>query len=152
MAEPIYDYPFVELHGAVEKHGAINRRKIFRAPDGKIIAKGKKEMYHIANPRDFDKTPQTPGERRNHENFRQAAATVKRILWAANPDNNPTPEQLEELATWQKRFKDQLPRLHGNRPDPEASIDAKTGKLKRYVLFPAFIRAIVYNQLKSQQN
>ena len=150
MAEPLLDYPFVEIHGAVEKHGAINRRKIFRTPDGKIIAKGKKEIYHIANPRNFDKTPQTSGERRNHENFRQAAATMKRILWAANPDNNPTPEQLEELATWQKRFKDQLPRLHGNRPDPEASIDAKTGKLKRYVLFPAFIRAIVYNQIKSQ--
>lgn len=152
MAEPLLDYPFVEIHGAVEKHGAINRRKIFRTPDGKIIAKGKKEIYHIANPRNFDKNPQTSGERRNHENFRQAAATMKRILWAANPDNNPTPEQLEELATWQKRFKDQLPRLRGNRPDPEASIDAKTGKLKRYVLFPAFIRAIVYNQLKSQQN
>ncbi len=150
MAEPLLDYPFVEIHGAVEKHGAINRRKIFRTPDGKIIAKGKKEIYHIANPRNFDKNPQTSGERRNHENFRQAAATMKRILWAANPDNNPTPEQLEELATWQKRFKDQLPRLRGNRPDPEASIDAKTGKLKRYVLFPAFIRAIVYNQIKSQ--
>jgi len=150
MAESLLDYPFVEIHGAVEKHGAINRRKIFRTPDGKIIAKGKKEIYHIANPRNFDKTPQTSGERRNHENFRQAAATMKRILWAANPDNNPTPEQLEELATWQKRFKDQLPRLRGNRPDPEASIDAKTGKLKRYVLFPAFIRAIVYNQIKSQ--
>ena len=150
MAESLLDYPFVEIHGAVEKHGAINRRKIFRTPDGKIIAKGKKEIYHIANPRNFDKNPQTSGERRNHENFRQAAATMKRILWAANPDNNPTPEQLEELATWQKRFKDQLPRLRGNRPDPEASIDAKTGKLKRYVLFPAFIRAIVYNQIKSQ--
>ena len=150
MAEPLLDYPFVEIHGAVEKHGAINRRKIFRTPDGKIIAKSKKEIYHIANPRNFDKNPQTSGERRNHENFRQAAATMKRILWAANPDNNPTPEQLEELATWQKRFKDQLPRLRGNRPDPEASIDAKTGKLKRYVLFPAFIRAIVYNQIKSQ--
>ena len=60
MAEPLLDYPFVEIHCAVEKHGAINRRKIFRTPDGKIIAKGKKRSITSLTPATSTRTRKRP--------------------------------------------------------------------------------------------
>lgn len=150
MATSNLEFPISELHGAIEKHGVVSRRKHYRAPNGKIIMKGKKEMYKIANPRDFDKTPQSASEQRNHAIFREASLYANAIANAAKTETNPSPELLTEVQTWQQRFEAQLPGIRGNKPDPEAPIDPTTGKRKRYVQFPAFIRAMKYVQLKAQ--
>ena len=53
-------FPVDELHGAVEKDGAIHRKKKYRDADGKIIGEGRQELYKVVNPRDFQRHPQTP--------------------------------------------------------------------------------------------
>jgi hypothetical protein len=37
-------------------------------------------------------------------------------------------------------------------PDPQAPIDPHTGKPKRYLQLPAFIRAMLYQTLKTEQS
>ena len=145
------DYPFAELHGAVQKKGAINRKKIFRDADGKIIREGKQELYDVVNPRDFKRHPQTPAEKAHHERFRDASNRAIAIIHAADESTHPSPELLEELSAWQARFKAQPISTKGSQPDPDAPVDAKTGLGKRYVQLHAFIRAIIYSQLKRQQ-
>ena len=152
MATAQFEFPVANVHGAIQKHGAIHRQKIFRSPDGKIIKRGKKEIYHRANPRDYDKTPLTPAEQAHHNRFRQAWLEMTRIQSYAKPENNPMPEQLAELESWKTRFIAQLPGVRGNHADPEAPIDPITGKGKRYVQFQAFIRVIIMSQLKQSQN
>ena len=55
MARVTYLDPVKEVHGAVEKHGEIYRRKYYRDENGKLIGVGKKEVYKVANPRDWKK-------------------------------------------------------------------------------------------------
>ena len=138
-----------ELNGAVSKKGAIFRRKHFRNAKGKCIKKGKKELYKMVNPRDFTAKPQTGNELKNREVFQNAIYQTRDILAAAKPENNPTPEQLATLHSWQARFEAQLPGTRGNHPDPEAPFDNKTHKQKTYYQLNTFIRAIIYAQLKS---
>ena len=42
------------------------------------------------------------------------------------------------------------PYTRGKHLDAKAPIDPKTGKGKQYAQFPAFIRAMLYHQLKAQ--
>ena len=112
------DYPFAELHGAVQKKGAINRQKKFRDANGKIIREGKQELYDVVNPRDFKRHPQTPAERAHHERFREAAQSAQAILRAADDSTNPSPELIEELSVWQARFHAQLLTTKNSQPDP----------------------------------
>lgn len=145
------DYPFAELHGAVQRKGAINRQKKFRDTNGKIIREGKQELYDVVNPRDFKRHPQTPAEKAHHERFRDASNRAIAIIHAADESTHPSPELLEELSIWQARFNAQLISTKGSQPDSEAPIDAQTGQGKRYVQLHAFIRAILYTRLKRQQ-
>ena len=55
MARVTYLDPVREVHGAVEKHGEIYRRKYYRDENGKLIGVGKKEVYKVVNPRDWKK-------------------------------------------------------------------------------------------------
>ena len=149
MRETKFEYPFAEIHGAIEKHGSINRKKTFRDANGRILREGKQEHYHVANPRDFTKNPQTPAERAHHERFREASNRAIAIIHAIDPSTYPSPELLEQLSIWQTRFNAQLITKKGSKPDPEAPLDPATGQGKRYVQLHAFIRAIIYKQLKT---
>ena len=144
------DFPFAELHGAVEKKGAVNRQKKYRDAQGRILKKGKQEIYHIANPRDFNTHPQTSAERAHHERFSEASHRATAILHAEDESLTPNAELLRQLADFKARFNAQLKTTRGSKPDPDAPIDPKTGKPKRYIQLPAFIRSIIYNQLKTQ--
>jgi hypothetical protein len=155
MATAQFDFPIANVNGAVVKHGVISRQKHFRSPDGKIIKKGKKEMYKVANPRDFSKTPQHPKEKNNRNLFKQASEQAMLIFRYADPTSNPTPEQQAELETWQNRFTNQLPGIRGNHADPDAPVDKTTGRAKRYVQFKGFLMAMFRKQLADaavQQN
>ena len=143
-------FPVDELHGAVEKNGAIHRKKKYRDADGKIIGEGRQELYKVVNPRDFQLHPQTPAEQAHHERFREASNRAIAIIHAMDESTNPSPEILEELSIWQTRFHAQLVSTKGSKPDPEAPLDPRTGKGRRYVRLDTFIRAILYRQLKSQ--
>lgn len=151
MGNPVYDAPVENISGAIQKGGPISRQKHYRLPNGQTTGTGKKEFYRLTNPRNFREKPLSLNEANNHELFRQAAMRANEILAAAKPGSNPTPNQLAELNYWQQRFIAQIVTRKGSKPDPDAPIDPKTGKPKRYVLFAAFIRAFIYLQLKKQQ-
>ena len=148
MATTSFEFPVADVHGAVEKKGVILRQKHFLSPAGKLLKKGKKELYKVTNPRDFRKKPKKDSEIQQQNLFSLASQKTSIILNAAKPENNPTQEQLDTLQQWQQRFEAQMPNTKGTQPDPLAPIDPATRRVKRYVQFPAFIRAIIYQQLK----
>jgi len=141
MATAVYDYPFVELHGAVTKDGTIYRRKTYRDSNGRVIGKGTKESYKIANPRNWKKKPAEGKELEHQLMFKQVCADTKRILSAT------TPEELATLQYWKDRFDAQL-----SKGEAEAPIDPKTKKRKIYLRLDAFIRTCLLRQLKTQTN
>ena len=166
MAEIKLEHPFAEIHGSIAKNGIVNRQKKFRI-NGRVIHEGKQESYAIQNPRDFKKSPKKGAELANHNLWSEACRRTAQILQAAQPDG-PTEQQLFErriskipdyytleesrtlLDDFRRRYEAQLPNTRGKHPDAQAPIDPKTGKGKQYAQFPAFIRAMLYHQLRTQ--
>ena len=134
MAEIIYQHPIKEIKGALTPHGIINRRKLYRDDRGRVIHEGKPEAYAVRHPRDFDKTPPQGEELKHHNRFKQACEQA----YAELHDET-------KRAEWQVRFNAQL-----KRTTPDTPIDPKTGKRRRYYRFDAFVRAVIYAELKAQ--
>ena len=167
MAEIKLEHPFAEIHGSIAKNGIVNRQKKYRDDRGRVIHEGKQESYAIQNPRDFKKTPKTGAELANHNLWSEACRRTAQILQASQPDG-PTEQQLFErrisqipdyytldeartlLEDFRRRYEAQLPNTRGKHPDAQAPIDPKNGKGKQYAQFPAFIRAMLYHQLRTQ--
>ena len=165
MAKTILEHPVREIHGALERKGIINRMKKYRSEDGRIIHEGVQESYAVRNPRDYKKTPPKGAELAHLNLFRQACWLTKEILDADKSDETPTvsflpqrpklltkEEALTLLTDYRKRYKAQLPSARGTRPDPQAPIDKTTHAPKRYFRLDNFIRSMVYQSLKAQQN
>ena len=167
MAHITLDHPVREIHGAYTPKGIVNRQKKFRDENGRIISEGRQEAYTVTNPRDWKKNPAQGAELEHQNRWREACHRTSQIIQAAQtqgPDekqqlhrtinNIPdyyTPEEAISLYnSYKERFNAQLPDSDGKHPDPQAPIDTNTKKEKRYTLLPAFIRAMIYNQLKSQ--
>ena len=55
-----------------------------------------------------------------------------------------------ELREWQERFDAQVPGRNSH-ADPEASIDEKTGKQKRYYQLNTFVRVIMFQRIKAER-
>lgn len=145
MAGVVYHDPVNEVHGAVEKHGEIYRRKYYRDENGKVVGVGKKEVYKVANPRNWKKNPPKGGELDKINRFREACNRAYAIIKAANPANNPTPEDIAAYNDYKARFKAQI----NGQPDPQAPKDPATNLPKRYVRLDNFIRAIILYELKN---
>ena len=90
---------------------------------------------------------------------------TKEILDAEKPEETsvvsvfpPRPKYLTKeealtlLTDYRKRCKAQLPSTRGTRPDPQAPIDKITHTQKRYFRLDNFIRSMVYQSLKAEQN
>ena len=167
MAQITLNHPIAEIHGALSKRSNIvNRQKKFRI-NGRVIHEGKQESYAIQNPRDWKKTPAQGAELANQIVWQEACRRTAQILQASQPDG-PTEQQLFErrnnqipdyytleesrtlLEDFRRRYEAQLPNTRCKHPDAQAPIDSKTGKGKQYAQFPAFIRAMLYHQLKAQ--
>jgi hypothetical protein len=54
------------------------------------------------------------------------------------------------LEDFRRRYEAQIPNTRGKHPDAQAPIDPKTKRGKQYAQFPAFIRAMLYHQLRTQ--
>ena len=166
MAEIKLNHPIAELHGALSKRSNIvNRQKKYRV-NGRVIHEGKQESYAIQNPRDWKKTPAQGAELANQTAWQEACRRTAQILQTAQPDG-PTEQQLFErrisqipdyytldetrtlLEDYRRRYEAQLPNMRGTHPDAQAPIDPMTKRGKQYAQFPAFIRAMLYHQLKS---
>ena len=147
MAEVIYQDPVKEIKGALAKHGVINRRKLFRDEKGRVIHEGTPEAYRVKHPRDWDKNPPQGEELKKINRFREACRLTKEVLQAANPDSAVTTEEHARYESYRERYHKQLKR----KADPAAPIDPKTGKPKHYYRLDNFIRAMIYQDLKSAE-
>lgn len=174
MALAELEYPYAEIRGSIGKDGIVNRKKKYRDDKGRVIFEGKQEAYKIKHPRNFKKNPPSATEQANMNWWTESCRRVAQINFAYKLQQLPAEEQERELnkelsirqynhipdyysiedaialfADYKKRFNAQLPGTRGTHPDPQAPTDPKTGLPKRYVQFPAFLRAILYQQLKS---
>ena len=88
----------------------------------------------------------TPEERQSH-------AEVERVLKLTShiPDYYTPEAALQLYNDFKARYEKQLPNIRGRHPDPQAPIEPQTGKPKRYLQLPAFIRAMIYQELKTTQ-
>ena len=176
MAVAELEYPFAEIRGSIGKDGIVNRKKKYRDDKGRIIHEGKQEAYKIKHPRNFKKNPPSAAEQANMNWWTESCRRVAQINFAYKLQQLPAEEQEQELnkelyirqsnhipdyytleeaialfAEYKKRYNAQLPGIRGTHPDPQAPADPKTGLPKRYAQFPNFLRAILYQQLKSNQ-
>ncbi|MBQ8940031.1 MAG: hypothetical protein IJ047_07390 [Paludibacteraceae bacterium] len=176
MAKAQLSHPFDEIHGALGKNEKIiNRRKKFRDDKGRVIAEGSQEAYVVKHPRNWKKNPKQGAELANHNAWTEVCRRSSQILFVARLDQTPADQQqhmldlelrirkmnhvpeyytLDEarllLAEYKTRFAAQIPGKRGSHPDPQAPIDPLKGSGKRYLQFPAFLRAIIYHTLKNQ--
>ena len=176
MAEAVLSQPFAEIHGSIGKDKIINRQKKYRNDRGRVIHEGKQEVYAVKHPRDFKKNPKKGQELTNFNCWTEACRRAAQILFVARLDKAPEDQQpqilaieqhcrqlnhipdyytLEEArelyARFQVRYNAQLPNTRGKHPDPQAPIDPKTGKGKRYFQFAPFLRAMLHLTLKSHE-
>ena len=136
MSETKFINPIDSMSGRLskkERQGVIFRRKIYRDSQGHIIKKGRNEHFIQVNPRNYEKTPLTPGEQKTVSAFKQALEQYK--LDKQNP---------ERMAYWQQRWKAQM-----RKGDPQAPIDPETGKKRIYGRLDTFIRSMIQISLNT---
>lgn len=77
---------------------------------------------------------------------------MERVFKATShiPDYYSPEEALQLYKAFKSRYERQLLNIRGKRPDPQTPIDPLTRLPKRYHLFPAFLRAILYLELKAK--
>ena len=152
MAQVNYLNPVRDIRGTFQKGGIINRRKQYRDDKGRIVNESAPEAYAVRHPRDWKRNPATGKELECQNRFKAASAETKRILLAAKPEayaaahngSQPSEEDLATLNYWQTRFQKQL-----RRAEPDAPIDPKTGKRKRYSRLDAFIRTCLMRDMQA---
>ena len=83
---------------------------------------------------------------------RQAHAEVERVIKLTRhiPDYYTPEEALQLYNDFKARYEKQLPNIRGRHPDPQAPIDPHTHKRKQYKTLNTFIRAIIYQDIKAQ--
>ena len=134
--------PIDELHGKLG--GVVHRQKKFRAPNGKVIAEAKKEVFKVQKPRDRKKKPPKGAELESINRFQEAQLFTSEVINSVKPGSNPTPEQIARYEDFNNRYLSQL----DGPADPEAPIDPKTHAPKHYFTLRAFISGIRMQQLK----
>lgn len=170
MAKTILEHPVREIHGAIERKGIVNRKKKYRADDGRVIHEGVQEAYVLRNPRDYKKHPPKGAEQEHLNRFRQACLLTKQILAAelvpmcrenpktpspsfplipiSSPRRKPSPCSPTTASVTKPNSLP--PAAHA--PTPQAPIDKTTRSPKRYSRLDNFIRSMVYQSLKAEQN
>ena len=175
MAEVVLTAPFAEIHGSIGNDKIINRQKKYRDERGRVLHEGKQEAYVVKHPRNYKKNPRLGVEQTNFNCWREACQRTSQILLVAKladltpeqqeaefasasrirqlnhiPDYYTLAQSQELLDLYKARFNAQLPNKRSSHPDPDALIDPKTGSGKRYFQFHAFLRAIIFNELRSR--
>ena len=164
MAQVHYQSPVSHITGALERRGIVNRRKTYKDERGRIVHEGNPEAYKVKHPRNYDTNPPQGAELAHLQLFGKAAHCTTALLQIArqcaadtiSPTDtdavqqviNTNPDQAEALQTYfdyKRRYQKQL----GRTADPLAPTD-RTGKRRRYYRLDNFIRAMIYHQLKAE--
>ena len=145
MAQVFYS-PGIDLTtGALDsKHELITRQKHLHAPDGSLTKKCMPEAYLQKHKRNYSVNPPVGAELAHLQHFGEAAKRTTALIYAYKFPDTASDEQRALLDQFRRRFESQLK----GAPDPKAPLD-KVGKPKRYYRFDNFIRAMIYQDLKS---
>jgi len=138
--------PGIELiKGAMDSdHKLINRQKHLHNINGGVSKECAPEVYLQRNKRDYEQNPPKGAELAHLQHFGEAAKRTKLLIYAYKFPDTATEEQREQLDQLRRRFESQL----NGAPDIQAPLD-KTGRQKHYFRFDNFVRAMIYQELKS---
>ena len=145
MAQVIYS-PGIELiKGALDTdHKLINRQKHLHDTVGTLTKECKPEIYLQRNKRDYTQTPPKGAELAHLQHFGEAAKRTKLLIYAYKFPDTASDDQRELLEQYRLRFESQLK----GPADIQAPLD-KEGRQKHYFRFDNFVRAMIYQELKS---
>ena len=131
--------------GALDsEHRLITRQKHLHDSKGKLTKECAPEVYLQRNKRDYKQDPPQGNELAHLQHFGEAAKRTTALIYAYKFPDTASDEQRSLLEQYRRRFEAQL---DGN-PDPQAPLN-KEGKQKHYYRFDNFIRAMIYQELKS---
>ena len=138
--------PGIELIlGALDtKHQLIMRQKHLHDTKGTLTKECKPEAYLQKHKRNYKQTPPQGNELAHLQHFGEAAKRTTALIYAYKFPDTASDEQRTLLEQYRLRFESQLK----GAPDPQAPLN-KEGKQKHYFRFDNFIRAMIYQELKS---
>lgn len=145
MSQIIYS-PGIELTtGALDStHQLITRQKHLHDTNGALSKECHPEVYLQKHKRDYKYNPPRGAELAHLQHFGEAAKRTKALVYAYKFPDTATDEQRALLEDYRHRFDSQLQ----GAADPQAPLD-KSGKQKHYFRFDNFIRAMIYQELRS---
>ena len=131
--------------GALDtKHQLIMRQKHLHDHNGTLTKACDVEVYLQKHKRDYEQTPPHGNELAHLQHFGEAAKRTTALIYAYKFPDTATDEQRALLEQYRLRFDSQL----NGAADPQAPFDKK-GNQKHYFRFDNFIRAMIYQELKS---
>ena len=138
--------PGIELIlGALDsKHQLIMRQKHLHDTQGQLSKACEAEVFLKKRKRDYEQTPPQGNELAHLQHFGEAAKRTTALIYAYKFPETASEEQRALLDQYRLRFDAQI---KGN-PDPQAPLN-KEGKQKHYFRFDNFIRAMIYQELRS---
>lgn len=145
MAKVTYSAGIDLTTGALDtRHELITRVKHLHDTRGAITKQCYPEVYLQKHKRDYKQTPPQGNELAHLQHFGEAAKRTTALIYAYKFPDTASEEQHALLDEYRRRFESQLK----GTPDPQAPTD-KSGKQKYYFRFDNFIRAMIYQELKS---
>ncbi len=145
MAKVSYSPGIDLITGALDtKHQLVMRQKHLHDTTGKLTKECDAEVYLQKNKRDYEQTPPRGNELAHLQHFGEAAKRTTALIHAYKFPDTASEEQRALLEEYRRRFEAQLK----GEADPHAPLN-KEGKRKHYFRFDNFIRAMIYQELKS---
>ena len=145
MAKISYSPGIDLITGALDtKHQLVMRQKHLHDTTGKLTKECDAEVYLQKNKRDYEQTPPRGNELAHLQHFGEAAKRTTALIHAYKFPDTASEEQRALLEEYRRRFEAQLK----GEADPHAPLN-KEGKRKHYFRFDNFIRAMIYQELKS---
>ena len=145
MAKVSYSPGIDLITGALDtKHQLVMRQKHLHDTTGQLTKECDAEVYLQKNKRDYEQTPPRGNELAHLQHFGEAAKRTTALIHAYKFPDTASEEQRALLEEYRRRFEAQLK----GEADPHAPLN-KEGKRKHYFRFDNFIRAMIYQELKS---
>ncbi len=131
--------------GALDSgHELITRQKHLHDTKGTLTKECRPEVFLKKHKRDYKHNPPKGNELAHLQHFGEAAKRTTALIYAYKFPDTASEEQRTLLEQFRRRFESQLK----GAPDPQAPLD-KEGKQRHYFRFDNFIRAMIYQELKS---
>ena len=145
MAQIFYS-PGIDLtKGALDsQHKLITRQKHLHDTKGTLTKECEPEVYLQRRKRNYKQDPPQGNELAHLQHFGEAAKRTTALIYAYKFPDTASEEQRALLDQYRLRFESQIK----GAPDPQAPLD-KDGKQKHYFRFDNFVRAMIYQELKS---